>query len=239
MICIYCFSGTGHSRAVAKFFAEALKTEITEITQEMKISCIESEISIVVFPIYNGNIPKPVKLNLPKINSKYFVLIATYGRMSTGNVLWESSRLVNGKVIAAAYVPTGHTYLNESAEFDAEILQTILMRIEHPKEIIIKKERKGILPRFFPNLRSRLGVKIRRTDDCNKCNLCVKNCPVKAITEKDISKKCIRCLRCVKNCPKNALKVTYNPLLKKYLKKHNCQNQKKYKDQKSTSQSEF
>lgn len=228
MICIYCFSGTGHSRAVAKLFADSLKTEITEITQEMKISCIESEISIVVFPIYNGNIPKPVKLILPKINSKYFVLIATYGRMSTGNVLQESSKLVKGKVIAAAYVPTGHTYLNEPAEFDAEILQTILKRISHPKEIIIKKERKGVLPRFFPNLRSRLGVKIHRTDDCNKCNLCVKNCPVKAITEKNISQKCIRCLRCVKNCPENALNVSFNPLLKKYLKNKKCTKSKIY-----------
>ena len=228
MICIYCFSGTGHSRAVAKLFADSMKTEITEITQEMKISCIESEISIVVFPIYNGNIPKPVKLILPKINSKYFVLIATYGRMSTGNVLHESSKLVNGKVIAAAYVPTGHTYLNEPAEFDAEILQTILKRISHPKETIIKKERKGVLPRFFPNLRSRLGVKIHRTDDCNKCNLCVKNCPVKAITEKNISKKCIRCLRCVKNCPENALNVSFNPLLNKYLKNKKCTKSKMY-----------
>ena len=222
MICIYCFSGTGHSRAVAKFFADSLKTEITEITQEMKIPCIESEISIVVFPIYNGNIPKHVKLILPKINSKYFVLIATYGRMSTGNVLQESSKLVKGKVIAAAYVPTGHTYLNEPAEFDTEILKTILMRIEHPKEIIIKKERKGVLPRFFPNLRSRLSVKIHRTADCNKCNLCMKNCPVKAITDKGIDRKCIRCLRCVKNCPENALNVSFNPLLKKYLKNKKC-----------------
>ncbi|MGN0503344.1 MAG: EFR1 family ferrodoxin [Ruminococcus sp.] len=218
MICIYCFSGTGHSRAVAKFFSDSLKTEITDIAQKMKLPCIESEISIVVFPIYNGNIPKPVKLILPKINSKYFVLIATYGRMSTGNVLQESSKLVKGKVVTAAYVPTGHTYLNEPAEFDAEILQTILKQIAHPKEIIIKKERKGILPCIFPNLRSRSGVKIRRTDDCNKCNLCVKNCPVKAITDKNIGKKCIRCLRCVKNCPENALIVSFNPLLKKYLK---------------------
>lgn len=239
MIPIFCFSGTGHSRAVADFFADSLKTEITDIEQNKKIPCTESEISIVVFPVYSGNIPKPVKSVLPNINSKYVVLIAVYGGMSTGNVLWESSRLVNGKVIAAEYVPTGHTYLDEPAEFDAEILSSVLKRIEHPKEIIIKKERKGILPRIFPNLRSHLGVKIRRTGVCNKCGLCEKNCPVKAITNDKINKRCIRCLRCVKNCPKNALKVTYNPLLKKYLKKHNCQNQKKYKGQKSTSQSEF
>ncbi len=222
MICIYCFSGTGHSRAVAKFFSDSLKTEVTDIALEMKISCIESEISIVVFPVYNGNIPKPVKLILPKINSKYFVLISTYGRMSTGNVLQEGSKLVNGKVIAAAYVPTGHTYLDEPAEFDSEILQTILKRIAHPKEIIIKKERKGVLPCIFPNLRSRISVRIHRTDDCNKCNLCVKNCPVKAITDKNINKNCIRCLRCVKNCPENALSVSFNPLLKKYLKNKKC-----------------
>ena len=220
MIRIFCFSGTGHSMAVARYFAESLKTEITDITQETTIPCTESEISIIVFPVYCGNIPKIVKLFLPKINSKYFVLIATYGRISTGNVLWESARLVKGKVIAAEYVPTGHTYLDEPAEFDAEILKPVLKRIKQPKEIVVKKERKGILPYIFPNFRSHLGVKISRTADCNKCNLCKRSCPLQAISGDKISKRCIRCLRCVKSCPRNALEVTYNPLLKRYLKKN-------------------
>lgn len=220
MIRIFCFSGTGHSMAVAKFFSESLRTEITDISQETTIPCTKSEISIIVFPVYCGNIPKIVKSVLPKINSKYFVLIATYGRISTGNVLWESARLVKGKVIAAEYVPTGHTYLDEPAEFDDEILKPVLKMIKQPKEIVVKKERKGILPFIFPNLRSRLGVKINRTSDCNKCDLCKRSCPMQAISGDKISKKCIRCLRCVKNCPRNALKVTYNPLLKKYIEKY-------------------
>lgn len=215
---IFCFSGTGHSMAVAKFFADSLKTEITDISQDMAIPYTQSEISIVVFPVYCGNIPIPVKSVLPKINSKFFVLIATYGRISTGNVLWESSKLVNGTIIAAEYVPTGHTYLNEPPEFDVDILKMILLHIEHPKEIILRKERKGILPVIFPNFRSRLGIKIYRTADCNNCTLCEKNCPMQAITEGNIDKRCIRCLCCVKNCPKKALKVSYNPFLKKYLK---------------------
>lgn len=231
MIRIFCFSGTGHSMAVARYFAEYLETEITDISQKKTIPCSESEISIIVFPVYCGNIPEIVKSVLPKINSKYFVLIATYGKVSTGNVLWESAKLVKGKVIAAVYVPTGHTYLDEPAEFDSEILKPILKRIKHPKETVVKKERKGILPYIFPNLRSRLGVKINRTADCNKCALCEISCPMQAILDGKISKRCIRCLRCVKSCPRNALKVTYNPFLKKYIEK--------YISQKSINQSEF
>lgn len=34
MIRIFCFSGTGHSMAVARYFAESLKTETTDITQK-------------------------------------------------------------------------------------------------------------------------------------------------------------------------------------------------------------
>ncbi|MGN0508888.1 MAG: 4Fe-4S binding protein [Ruminococcus sp.] len=218
MIRIFYFSGTGHSKAVADYFADSLKAEIFDIEQDITINGAESDISIIVFPVYCGNIPKPVKSVLQKINSKYFVLIATYGRISTGNVLWESSKLVKGKIIAAAYVPTGHTYLDEPAGFDSEILKSVLKQIEHPKEVALKKERKGILPHIFPNLRSRLGVKILRTNDCIKCTMCEKNCPMQAISDGKTDKKCIRCLRCAKNCPRNALKVSYNPLLKKYLK---------------------
>ena len=51
------------------------------------------------------------------------------------------------------------------------------------------------------------------TNACNQCGLCVKNCPVKAITMKDNrpywSYKCESCMRCMNNCPQRAIETPH------------------------------
>ena len=61
-----------------------------------------------LFSLFIGNIQN-LKICFEN-QFKYFVLIATYGRISTG-VLWESSKLVKAKLLQRL-VPTGHTYLD-------------------------------------------------------------------------------------------------------------------------------
>lgn len=216
MTTVYCFSGSGHSFAVARFFAEKLKCEIKEhcITDQ------EVEISVVVFPVYCQNIPKPVKALLKKLTSKYIVLIATYGRISYGNVLNEAQKLVQGQVIAGAYVPIGHTFLNGDYSFDSDALMPILKRIEAPEIVCIPRSFKNPLSNIFPAFRSRIGVKIIKQNQCSHCGICEKNCPVEAIRNGITNSKCIRCLRCVTNCPKNALQYKNRSILKTYLESY-------------------
>lgn len=216
MTVVYCFSGTGHSRAVARYMAEKLGTPVREIGKDIPIP---SDVAVIVFPVYCQNIPAPVKAVLPQITAKHVALIATYGKMGCGNVLWESAKLVKGQVIAGAYVPTGHTYLEEGTEFDTDPLQTLLERIRDPKPVLLPRRKKWWLADVLPDGRSRLSVKLERTRDCTQCGLCTRDCPMGTMENGRPGKNCIRCLRCVKICPAQAIRVSYGRVLRAYLRK--------------------
>ncbi|MGM9645516.1 MAG: 4Fe-4S binding protein [Eubacteriales bacterium] len=212
---VYCFSGSGHSRAVAEFFAQKLNTDLLTITPDA--DC-KDNIAIVVFPVYCQNIPEAVAEFLKNSKANYIVLIATYGGISHGNVIWEASKLTESAVIAAAYVPMGHSFLREGTEFDSEPLTPIFERISNLRVATLKKERKNVLANFYPALRSRIGIKIERTERCDSCNLCGNICPNNAIQNGKTGRTCIRCMRCVNECPRFALRPHPRLFLRLYLK---------------------
>lgn len=216
MTAIYCFSGSGHSLAVSKALSEMLASKITEIGFNNE-KLAKDHIAVVVFPVYCQNIPAPVKSFLKKLRAKHIVLIATYGKISYGNVLYEAQQLVRGEIIAGAYIPMGHAFLNMDCTFDTKCLLPIVDRINAPQKAHIPKARKNPLSNIFPTLRSRIGVKLTKTDRCNNCGLCEAVCPVRAMQNDRIHLECIRCLRCVTNCPQKALQYKNSWILKKYL----------------------
>lgn len=228
MIKLYCFSATGRSRRVAEYFSQRLQLPICDIDRRDFNITTPSNTAVIVFPVYCQNIPTPVKMLLPKIKADNFVFIATYGKKSFGNVIYEATKIINGRVIAAAYVPIGHTYLNENEDVDFSLLDPIFERIANPKEVKIPKTSKNPLADFLPEIRSRVGVRIKTSDKCNRCNLCGEKCVMNAIEKGKINSNCIRCLRCVNICPNNALEVKYNAFLKMYLKNKNSKNTKIY-----------
>lgn len=219
MIKVYYFSGSGHSFAVAKYISQQLKCEISEIgSKEERMSTEKT--AVVVFPVYCQNIPKPVKIFLQNLTSKYVVLIATYGKISYGNVLYEAQKLVSGEVISGAYIPMGHTFLSGDYSFDTDIFSPIIERIESPQRVHIPKTRKNPLSNIFPGFRSRISVEITKNKGCNNCGMCENNCPVGAFKNGRINSKCIRCLRCVTSCPQQALQYKNRRILKNYLESH-------------------
>lgn len=219
MMAVYCFSGSGHSLAVADFLAKQLQCKVYEIGRQ-NVKEPHADVAVVVFPVYCQNIPQPVKMFLKGLTSDHVVLIATYGRISYGNVLYQASKAVKGEVIAGAYVPIGHTFLNGDFSFDENALMPILERVQAPKKAYIPKTRKNPLADIFPAWRSRVGVKIIKTNQCSSCNLCEKSCPMGAIKNGIICTKCIRCLRCVTTCPQKALQFENRQILDNYLKRY-------------------
>lgn len=218
MINIYYFSGSGHSLKLAEHLGRMLGVPTLDISS-VENECDDSDTAVVVFPVYCQNISEPVKSFLRKLSAKYVVLIATYGRFSYGNVLWEAAGLVQGTVIAGAFVPVGHSYLNEGdVPFEENDYLPILERIKVPCKATIPKSFKNPLADIFPGLRSRVGVKVRRKEKCKNCGLCNSICPMQTMKNGVMGRECIRCLKCVTNCPINALDVTYNPFLKLYLR---------------------
>ena len=217
MTAVFCFSGSGHSLAVAEFATETLGCPVHLIDPLAAVSAETIDTAVIVFPVYCQNIPGPAKDFLKDLKAKNLVLLATYGKISWGNVLWEAKKLVSGRVIAGACIPMGHTFLNGTCEFDKEAFRPIFHRIREPKEAEIPRRGKNLLANFLPAWRSRIAVKIRRSDACTHCNLCGRNCPMQAIENGIPNSKCIRCLRCVANCPQKALSFENSTLLEKYL----------------------
>ena len=146
-------------------------------------------------------------------------MIATYGKMGCGNVLWEANRLVKGTVIAAGYVPTGHTYLDQDDVGDLEKLLPVIRRIQKPEPVSIPRRKKWWLADLAPAFRSRMGVRLCKTAACNACGLCSRSCPMGSMKNGAPGKDCIRCLRCARACPQKAISVSYSFALRAYLRK--------------------
>jgi Pyruvate/2-oxoacid:ferredoxin oxidoreductase delta subunit len=55
------------------------------------------------------------------------------------------------------------------------------------------------------------------SNDCNNCDLCLKNCPVKAIIKVNQRPywtfKCESCMNCMSHCPKKAIQTAHGPFL--------------------------
>lgn len=215
MMRIYCFTGSGHSLAVAEALSKHFSCEIENIDGSAVASC--SEVAVVVFPVYCQNIPNLVKQFLRNSTFNYVMLVTTYGKISYGNVLYEAQKLIKGKVIGGAYIPIGHTFLHGDCSFDTSVVNPIIERIKVPMRTIIPKTWKNPFANLFPELRSRISVKISRNHNCNNCGLCEAHCPVHAIKDGKTDSRCIRCLRCVTNCPKKALEYKNSKILEKYL----------------------
>lgn len=97
MTSVYCFSGSGHSYAIAEYFARELQVPVVNIDRRLAESHYQADLAVVIFPVYCQNIPAVVRDFFSKLDSKHVVLIATYGKISHGNVLWEAFKIIRGR----------------------------------------------------------------------------------------------------------------------------------------------
>lgn len=217
MNAVVFYSNTGQSKSVAEFFAKQLNYSLVDINKACDI-CYQN--LVLVFPVHCQNIPDVVKSFLKTSKVKFLTLIATYGKMCYGNVLYEIQKKYDKNIVAGAYVPTKHSYVdNEGGFCDFDKLMPIVQKIKNPSEIKFPKSYKNFFANFFPKLRSRLALKIQKNTCCTNCGVCAKQCAFGAINFGKVDRKCIRCLRCVAECPNNALEFKQSFLLRLYLRK--------------------
>lgn len=217
------FSGHGESRNIAYYVNQLTNYTIYDFTSyivrnEFDYSK-EFDLITFVFPIYSETIPKVLMDALLKLKTKYLILLATYGKMGTGNVIYEIAKKTHHHLVGAMYIPCKHTYLNEERFNDFQQLDVVLEMVNSIKELELGslKRKKHLFADFFRNFRTRKNVSIQINNNCVDCKICERNCPVEAIKEKKINKSCLRCLKCYYNCPHQAIDIKYNLFLKKYL----------------------
>lgn len=215
---VYYFSGSGHTAAVAAYAARRLSCEAAAILPDMPEQ--SERTALVAFPVYCEDVPPVVKHFLYKLRAERIALLAVYGGISFGNSLQRAYKCTNAALIAAAAVASGHTFLQEDAAFDPASLEPFFACLAAPVPIRLPACRAHPLARLFPGLRSRMGVKILRTNACTACKTCNAACPQRAMHCGKPDAKCIRCMKCVHACPYKALAFAPRPLLVRWLRKH-------------------
>ena len=211
------YSNTGESRAVAEYLSAALQYPLADVESSNGESF---ENLVLVFPVYCQNIPRDVKDFLKRVDVKNLTAVATYGKMCHGNVLYEIQNTYKKSMVAGAYLPSKHSYIENDESFrDYEKLTPLVEKIKKPRTVILPRAYKNPLANLFPKMRSIMVLKIYKNTDCDGCNICGDACPRGAIERGVTSHKCIRCVRCVRVCPRKALKIKLSLPLRLYLRK--------------------
>ncbi len=217
MNAVVFYSTTGQSELVAKYFAQKLCYPVFDIEN---IESKRYESLVLIFPVHCQNIPYVVEDFLKTAEVEHLTAVATYGKMCPGNVLYEIKKKFGFNIVAGAYIPTKHSYVDGDVGFaDFEKLEPIFEKIKNPLAINLPRLYKNPFANLFPRLRSRLGLKIYKNSICTNCGICTENCHFGAIKDGVINDKCIRCLKCVTVCPNNALYFKARLPLRLYLSK--------------------
>ena len=218
MNAVIYYSNTGESQKIAEALAQYTQYALLDLTN---VTQHAFDNAMLVFPVHCQNIPVTVKAFLKNLTATNLAVIATYGKMSFGNVLFEVQKLWRGNIVAAAYVPTKHSYLEDDSFADVDKLNVLADKLCVPTPIKVPRFHKNLFANFFPAGRSRAGVKLYATDSCNGCNKCAEVCNNNAITCGKPNGKCIRCLKCVRHCPQHALVFSLRLPMRRYLKRTN------------------
>lgn len=216
MNAIVFYSNTNQSKRIAQYFADKLGYSLLDV---FEVTEYAFDNLVLVFPIHCQSLPDKIKEILSKTQAKNLALIAAYGKMCHGNALYEAQKKYRLNIVAGAYVPTKHSYLNEDEFDDFSALDGVVQKVLAPSPITIPKSYKNPFSDFLRNTRSRIGVKIYKNKNCDNCDVCSHICPNNAITNGVSNKHCIRCLKCVNGCPKCALEYKLRLPMRTYLKK--------------------
>lgn len=227
---VYVFTGTGNSLKVAKDIAVALSDcKIISMGSDTQYD-LEGEYETIgfVFPTYYRGEPRKVRefirhLNLQHNKNAYYYAVTTMGKYD-GNTLYHIRKLLKRKGITLHYAKALDMFSNyvisydmrdtiaeetKQSEIDFEpILQDIknrktnkVARIEPFQEIAYRS-----LIKFVPEMDKYYSV----SDDCIKCGICEKVCPVGNIGIDEVGHPffkhhCEQCIACIQFCPKKAI----------------------------------
>jgi ferredoxin/flavodoxin len=233
---IYYFSGTGNSLVVARGIAEKINGKLISIPGVMDEKSLKIDAGSlgIVFPAYYMRMPRIVERFISKLTnlqSKYIFAVVTVGGIAGGilNRLSESISLRGGSLAAGFIVRMPANYIHAANAPPLFLQKYMFRRWEKKADKIADYTFKGLSGRldsfnpimtlFFSKsidkqyLGGELNPDIDKNfwagDECNKCGICSKICPVsniKMVDERPVwQHHCEKCLACIQWCPQEAI----------------------------------
>lgn len=231
---IFCFSGTGNSRYIAKRIAEALEDDIIDLNARIKArdtSSIQTgQDVILVTPTYAWRIPRIVSAWIARTEWRdarriWFVMDcgAEIGNAARYNREIAARKHLCDMGTAQVIMPENYIAMFRAPQ--AKEAREIVARAEPCiDEIVFHLKNGEAFPAPRNNLYDRLmsgpvnpifyrvvvKAKAFRTGDaCTGCGQCVRRCPVnniRLIDKKPVwGEKCTHCMACICYCPAKAI----------------------------------
>lgn len=220
------FSPTGQSRRVVELIGGELFAgrEFVDLTEwrvnRPDYGFTENEAVVVGVPVYGGRVPATAAERLLKLHGHNTpaVLAVTYGNRDYEDALLELKDILVKQgfcPIAGAAVPAEHNIVHFAQgrpdKLDQEKIREFgrraakLLRESRSSHTIGSLSVKGKHP-YRPY--GTFPVKLKVGSGCTDCRLCIRECPVQAISRTDPKVTdescCIGCMRCVSLCPNHS-----------------------------------
>lgn len=188
-------------------------------------SFTENEAVIVGVPVYGGRVPETAVERLRKLHGRQTpaVLVVTYGNRAYEDALIELRDVLveqGFKTAAAAAVVTEHNIIHSIAagrpdQADQAALKQFGQKVDErfrTMQSTYQLEAVAVKGKTPYRPYGTIPFKIKVSGSCNQCGLCIKKCPVQAISRTDPKvtdqERCISCMRCVRVCPAGGRKIS-------------------------------
>lgn len=235
-VTIAYFSGTGGTEYAAKCLEEQFSDKNIEVTkiniaQDQRKPDNKTNLLIILAPVYAfrlASIMERWTKMLPNIKEETYASIISVsggGEVSPNTACrLFCKRILKEKGYRVLYenmlVMPSNFAIQAEESLNLELVRVLPKRIHEIVEDIIRGKRRQTKPYRLDKFLSVIGKAehlgagffgwtIYASDKCNRCGVCVRNCPVKNIRMKNGRPKftfhCIWCMKCIYACPHNAL----------------------------------